>query len=1653
MPDFSNIDDLLSDVGSSDLDASSSDLTSQLDAIQEEQVQSAPADPVQDQPYEQQSTAAPTEGSTGYGDQASSPAPAEAGAPTADDPNVDPDRIAGRGGPQRDVAGAITDALGSVFDPLSAGMEDITVAARDWIDDTFQGDQLTEEEIRSNRQELRDEARQQSDEFRKQTEGTAARAVSDVLVRSVPGAALGAAETALEMGEVAGDAAKAATAELIKLATLGNIVMGEDEGGTQNPFGDNYQWANWNLGKDAIGAETTPGKVAQGILQFATIGSRLGAFRSFGAVKSTGLQRAATIFGREAATGIATDMVLSASGEGNMMNMLGEMFPAIKETFLQGLAVDSDDNPFEVMLKTTFEGGMIGGTAGVVGDAIVGWFKGAQAAQRAAAELKDEIAQQEAAMDALGHYWHGTNPVAAERIREKGFKPSVNNGTGNALGDGVYFTTDFRYANDYGSSLLHGSAEDAGIRIKKLTQDEYEELVNSELGGFNEFDFLADDQALIKKFGKDYDGVHVMGGDQFGGPGAALGDEIVIFDAKKADSLIAKKSELPPAPVLNKVEEAKVNNKNGPTTPTREIPIGLHRAAEQALANGNTARFEKLSALMDQKSEGIPYYWDDVAATFSEYWTKGTRQIPQDTMGLEGIMANVGGKNAGGQTFIVDMEGRPVAMGSYVTIDDSLQAVEGKDVLSYLVKNRDVLSREDAFIRVTRDDKTGGSKLEIVRAIGDPVEAQVLADMFDQKAVYGPDGKIVNSRPNHNRLADTKGAHQLPPQDAPVEKVVAEPKNVMASQRATEAVEEFTAVQQTQPLMTNNQILRIADADETAGAVLADLKGEYEADLTSLSKLANTSNEALHQESLAYLHKVFRTDGEIDLSKLPTEMRGDEEMLTPAGVHAVRGVMAEIGKRIYASAQTIQKIGGEQGQDALAQIKLLRNEMLAAMRMYKRVSNDDSLRLSKPRTLKIPALGEVEIPFTARTPDIVTMEQGIAKTEQTLDTIVTGLEKGTPAAKQSALRMANALELAGGDLGKIMDVNYNLGSIISGKGLKLMYNSMLSGPATHVTNTLSNAFNVLYRPVAAFVGGNAKVKKQAIAGFYSFNETLADSFKMGWETWKTNGRNVQGTKDLVEDSMINLELERMIAEASESGDLQQKAGLYMLQMFKHLADSPYLAWPSRLLTTSDEFFKVMVSRMEYNSRTMGEAIDMAQPGEPLKDVFKHLHDKHYSRNFTKNGQILDADLLAVAKETTFQTELSGAAGKFGAFINDVPGMRLFFPFVKTGHNIMVYTASHVPVLNLALKEYHEVMAGADEYAKANMRGRVAFGTAIGVAAGIMFENGQLTGNGPSDPARKKEWLRSYQPRSIKIGEYTDENGVKQTKWLDYSRIEPFGQILSAVADIGFMVKSGELEHDKGQYMIGYATYAFAMNLTNKSYMQGVIPLGRLLTPGWQGVNTLATLPLEQLNNFFPASGLRRQLSQQLTPYMQEFNSTLDRFLYQASVGVIDNGATSHDWLSGEPLQNPAGGANAYNPLKVVDRGTDVVRDALEDVEFDSSVIVKSLKGVDLSPDQISRLQQLMGEGGLHADLKSWVTKPGFREAVAKFQQDSAQGSRLKKEDALFYNEIVRRVEKWRSVAMQQLAAEFPDLQSSVDTMENERYNARRGVDQLLNLPN
>ena len=103
-------------------------------------------------------------------------------------------------------------------------------------------------------------------------------------------------------------------------------------------------------------------------------------------------------------------------------------------------------------------------------------------------------------------------------------------------------------------------------------------------------------------------------------------------------------------------------------------------------------------------------------------------------------------------------------------------------------------------------------------------------------------------------------------------------------------------------------------------------------------------------------------------------------------------------------------------------------------------------------------------------------------------------------------------------------------------------------------------------------------------------------------------------------------------------------------------------------------------------------------------------------------------------------------------ISNIPGMKAFFPFVRTGFNYLDVTFQHTP-LQLVRDKYLDLKKLANKpnpnpillqkygirpedaaYELALMEGRIAMGTAVSGLVGILAMQGRVTGNMPVNEA-------------------------------------------------------------------------------------------------------------------------------------------------------------------------------------------------------------------------------------------------------------------------------------------------------------------------------
>ena len=197
-----------------------------------------------------------------------------------------------------------------------------------------------------------------------------------------------------------------------------------------------------------------------------------------------------------------------------------------------------------------------------------------------------------------------------------------------------------------------------------------------------------------------------------------------------------------------------------------------------------------------------------------------------------------------------------------------------------------------------------------------------------------------------------------------------------------------------------------------------------------------------------------------------------------------------------------------------------------------------------------------------------------------------------------------------------------------------MYNSMLSSPATHIVNGVSNFTAAVMRPAAAAAGGDIKAKKAACLLASTLSMRLST---MPWRWLAASGTLMTTMPREQSPAMVRhpscWTIWRPVLRLLVMNAFQ--AGVSMMRTIDEIANFPLFNWPTRALTTADEFFKTAVQRMEYNRMMMEEAIDLN--GNDVEAVFEHLLKKKKNLNFTKSGESLNKELNRLAKEITFQT--------------------------------------------------------------------------------------------------------------------------------------------------------------------------------------------------------------------------------------------------------------------------------------------------------------------------------------------------------------------------------------------------------------------------------
>lgn len=361
------------------------------------------------------------------------------------------------------------------------------------------------------------------------------------------------------------------------------------------------------------------------------------------------------------------------------------------------------------------------------------------------------------------------------------------------------------------------------------------------------------------------------------------------------------------------------------------------------------------------------------------------------------------------------------------------------------------------------------------------------------------------------------------------------------------------------------------------------------------------------------------------------------------------------------------------------------------------------------------------------------------------------------------------------------------------KLVELWYNSLLSGPQTHVVNTLSNAMTqALQIPEQIVASGIGQVRRgvRAARGLDDdFDRVLASEvgprmvglMQGAREGVAAFGRTLR-TGD-VPDFVTKVEARTQRAISGLKGEV--------------------VRIPSRLLAAEDEFFKATARRMELNGLAVRQARSEGLRGQAMRDRIADL-----SANPT------DAMLeraLDTARYLTFQRPLQGFPSDLSRLTQRQPWMKLFLPFIRTPTNIFKFAVARSPFAPVLREVRQDLAAGGEKQALAVAR--MALGTGLGMLIAQWAEDGTITGGAPRN-RNHRDMLTAdgWQPYSIRLG----------NTYYSYQRLDPLAMTLGTAANMAGAIRSarqGDLTNMGAQLISSVIG-----NLSDKTWLSGVSDL-------------------------------------------------------------------------------------------------------------------------------------------------------------------------------------------------------------------------------------
>jgi endonuclease YncB( thermonuclease family) len=523
---------------------------------------------------------------------------------------------------------------------------------------------------------------------------------------------------------------------------------------------------------------------------------------------------------------------------------------------------------------------------------------------------------------------------------------------------------------------------------------------------------------------------------------------------------------------------------------------------------------------------------------------------------------------------------------------------------------------------------------------------------------------------------------------------------------------------------------------------------------------------------------------------------------------------------------------------------------------------------------------------------------------------------------------------------------------------ELWINSLLSGPRTHVVNFVGNALTSIY-----------SLPEQALTAGIGKTLGSADRSYLG-----EVGARVTGLANASVEGLARAKKAFVTGEAAD--DVTKVESRVHDAIGGRLGKIVRL--PTRALTAADEFWKSINASAELHAlayrKAMREGVDVADRKARYEDLVK-----------APTGEMAKQAEDA-ARYYTFQRELGVAGQAVQRLANNVPGMKLVVPFVRTPANIIKF-AGERSVLGLAMPEVRAALSAGGR-ARDEALAKLTLGSGLSTAAVLAAMHGRISGGGPSDPRERAALMQGgWQPYSVRVGD----------RWVSYQRFDPLSLLAGVAADFveaGHSAKGAEADK-----LAVHLTLGIAKNLTSKTWLSGAADFFQMLDdPDRYGDryfrNLAATAAVPSILN---------QTAQSIDPNLHDARTLMDA-IKARTPGLSQSVPLRRD-MWGEPItRGDAVGPDLVSPVKASRLTDDPLRAEVSRLRVPVSQLQRDVmvagERVPLNAEQFDEYQRLAGTAAsqaLHDAIRSpqWqaMTDAQRSEFIRSAFSDVRKGAR------------------------------------------------------------